>query len=81
MTDYAKEIQEHMPVVGDDGTQFATVDHLDGENSIKLTRDEQGNHHWIPVSWVKAVIDGTVQLDRSVIQVQEQWSDSNPAEL
>lgn len=81
MTNIAQEIQEHMPVVCSDGTQFATVDHLDGENSIKLTRDENGNHHWIPVSWVKAVLDGSVQLDRSVVQVQEQWSDSNPAEL
>lgn len=81
MTDYAKDIKEHMPVVCLDGTEFAKVDDLDGENSIKLTRDERGNHHWIPVSWVKSITDGAVHLDRSVTQVEEQWSDSNPADL
>ena len=80
MTNFAKQIQDHMSVVCSDGTQFATVDHLDGENSIKLTRDEDGNHHWIPISWVKDVTD-VVQLDRPVTQVQEEWSDSAPQNL
>lgn len=80
MTNFANEITEHMPVIANDGTQVGTVDHLDGENMIKLTRDEEGNHHWIPISWVTSV-DGTVLLDRSVVQAQEEWSDSNPDNL
>ncbi len=80
MTNFASEIREHMPVVATDGTEFATVDHLDGENMIKLTRDENGNHHWIPISWVTDV-SSVVQLDRSVVQVQEEWSTSNPEDL
>jgi hypothetical protein len=80
MTNFAKEIKEHMPVVGTDGTEFAQVDCLQGENMIKLTRDENGNHHWIPISWVTDV-SSVVQLDRSVMQVQEEWSTSNPEDL
>lgn len=80
MTNFAAQIKEHMAVLASDGTEFATVDHLDGENSIKLIRDENGNHHWIPVSWVKDV-SHAVQLDRSVTQAQEEWSDSSPEKL
>lgn len=81
MTDFAKEIKEHMPVVANDGVQIGSVDHLDGENSVKLTRDESGSHHWIPVSWVTDVTDTTVMLARSSSQVTEEWSDSSPEDL
>lgn len=80
MTNFGTQIQDHMPVVCSNGTQFATVDHLDGENSIKLTRDDEGNHHWIPISWVKDVTD-VVTLDRPITQVQEEWADSAPQDL
>lgn len=80
MTNFAKQIKEHMPVVSLDGNEFASVDHLDGENAIKLTKDDQGKHHWIPISWVKDVTH-VVHLDRPVTQVHEEWSDSNPDKL
>jgi hypothetical protein len=38
--DVRTQIKEHMPVVCSDGGQFATVDHLDAGNTIKLTRDD-----------------------------------------
>ena len=78
--DHASRIEDGMSVVCSNGAEVGTVDHLDGENSIKLRRDDEGNHHWIPVSWVTGV-NSTVQLDRSVTQVQEEWSDSNPEDL
>ncbi len=49
MADVKAMIQDHMPVVCSEGGQFATVDHLDAGNTIKLTKDDQGNHHWIPL--------------------------------
>lgn len=81
MTNHAQLIKEHMPVVGTDGSELGLVDHLDGENSIKLTRDEQGKHHWIPIGWVSGVDNGRVTIDRAVNQAREEWSDSNPEEL
>lgn len=67
-------IREHMPVICSNGNQFATVDHLDG-NSIKLTKDEQGQHHWIPFDWVTRV-DEHVHVDRPGEQAMKDWSTS-----
>jgi hypothetical protein len=75
--DKANKIREHMPVVSSNGTEFATVDHMDG-NYIKLTKDDQGQHHWIPAEWVKKV-DQHVHLDRPDIQAMREWTSTAPA--
>lgn len=67
------QIKEHMPVVCSEGGQFATVDHLDKNNTIKLTKDDKGQHHWIPVDWVTRV-DDKVHVDRPGDQAMEEWS-------
>lgn len=76
MVDTTK-IKEHMPVVCSDGGQFATVDHLDPGNTIKLTKDDQGQHHWIPTDWVTTV-DSKVHVDRPGKQAVQDWSNSLP---
>lgn len=81
MTNFATQIEADMPVVCTDGTQLGTVDHLEGENSVKLKKNDEGQHHWIPIGWVTGVENGSVTIDRSVSQAQEEWSDSNPGEL
>ena len=67
-------IRDHMPVVCSNGGQFATVDHVDG-NSIKLTKDDRGQHHWIPLDWVTRV-DLHVHVDRPGEQAMQDWSTS-----
>lgn len=76
-SDVKSQIKDHMPVVCSDGGQFATVDHLDANNTIKLTRDDQGNHHWIPVDWVTNV-DDKVHVDRPGDQAIRDWSTKDP---
>lgn len=71
------DIKEHMPVVCSDGGQFAIVDHLDPGNTIKLTKDDQGQHHWIPTDWVTSV-DDKVHVDRPGKQAMQDWSTSPP---
>jgi hypothetical protein len=71
------KITERMPVFCSKGQQIATVDHLDPGNSIKLTKDEQGQHHWIPLSWVTRV-DQHVHLDRDGEQAKQDWMTSAP---
>jgi hypothetical protein len=73
------KIREHMPVVSSDDKQFATVDHLDSGNTIKLTKDQQGQHHWIPMSWVSRV-DDKVHVDRPSSQVMQKWSTAAPGQ-
>jgi hypothetical protein len=58
-------IREHMEVLGSDGGHVGTVDHLDGDSRIKLTRDDSadGKHHFIPTDWVDHV-DAHVHLNK-----------------
>lgn len=72
------EIKEDMPVVCSNNQQFATVDHTDAGDTIKLTKDASGQHHWIPKSWVTTV-DDTVHVDRPGDQAMREWMSSPPA--
>ncbi|MEJ7900345.1 MAG: DUF2171 domain-containing protein [Thermomicrobiales bacterium] len=74
------KISDHMTVVGVNGQPVGTVDHLDAGNTIKLTKDDHGNHHWIPLAWV-ARVDTEVRLDRAGELAKQEWSDSNPGDL
>jgi hypothetical protein len=69
------QIQPDLPVVCSQGGQFATVDHMQGSDQIKLKRDDQGKHHYIPLSWVTSV-DGKVHVDRPGKQAMQEWSES-----
>jgi hypothetical protein len=75
--DKSAKIRDHMPVVCSNGKQFATVDHLDGD-TIKLTKDDSGQHHWIPLAWVTKV-DEHVHVDRPGDQAMREWSTTGPA--
>lgn len=67
-------IRPHMPVVCSEGGQFAEVDHMSSDNrTIKLSRDDSGKHHYIPVAWVTK-IDDKVHIDRPGDQAMREWS-------
>ncbi|MDZ4678447.1 MAG: DUF2171 domain-containing protein [Oligoflexia bacterium] len=68
----SSEIKPDMPVVCSEDGQFAVVDHLEGNESIKLKKDKAGKHHFIPLSWVKSV-DGKVHIDRPGDQAMREW--------
>lgn len=68
-----ESIKPHMPVVCSNGGQFAVVDHLVGATSIKLAKDDKGQHHYIPVNWVTRV-DDQVHVDRPGDQAMQQWT-------
>jgi hypothetical protein len=78
--EYRDQISEHMPILGSDSNEIGTVDHLDAGDTIKITKDENGNHHWIPIAWVTRV-DQHVHLDRPGTQAVQEWSDSSPEAL
>lgn len=67
-------IKPQMPVVCSQEGQFATVDHMEGKDSIKLTKDKSGQHHYIPVSWVTSTDGGRVKVDRPGDQAMRDWS-------
>ncbi len=72
MTD-TKNIREHMPVFGSCGNRLGDVDHVEGD-TIKLTRNSSldGQHHFVPTSWVKSVDDG-VRLNKDCDAAMREW--------
>ena len=72
----SNQIQPDMPVVCSQDGQFAEVDHMEGDDMIKLKRDDTGTHHYIPLSWVTAVENGKVKIDRPGEEAMQEWSES-----
>jgi hypothetical protein len=70
-------IKPHMPVVCSENGQFGTVDHVEGHGSIKLTKDDTGQHHFIPLEWVTSV-DDKVHIDRPGKQAMREWTTKPP---
>lgn len=69
------KIKAHMPVVCSKDKQFATVDHVEGDQ-LKLTKDQSGHHHLIPLDWVTTV-DDKVHIDRPGDQAMKEWKTIN----
>jgi hypothetical protein len=69
-----QEIREQMEVLGSDGKQIGTVDHVEGDD-LKLSNkgpSAGGKHHLIPVDWVQRV-DQKVHLKKSAVEAIVQW--------
>jgi len=49
---------------------------MDGTDTIKLNKDENGQHHFIPLSWVTSV-DEQVHIDRPGDEAMQQWLTSH----
>lgn len=69
------DIRPDAPVVCSKDGQFATVDHMEGKNVIKLKKDKRGQHHYIPLQWVTKV-DDKVHIDRPGDKAMEEWATS-----
>lgn len=67
------DIKKHADVIASYGTKVGTVDHLDGENQLKLTRNESGQHHLIPTGWIGEVKEDQVILNKNSEEVKDQW--------
>lgn len=64
-----------MEVLGSDGQRVGTVDHLEGKDKIKLTKNDEdadGLHHYIPLAWVDHV-DTSVHLKKSSYEAKREW--------
>ncbi len=75
----ASEIKPNMSVVCSQNGELAKVDHMEGDKTIKLMKDKQGQHHFIPLSWVSSATNNQVKLDRPGEQAMKEWSIAAPA--
>jgi len=70
-----EHVREKMEVVGSDGKHIGTVDHMEGDDFVKLSKkgpSAGGKHHLIPVEWVERV-DDKVHLNKSAVEAVAQW--------
>jgi len=69
-----EQIKEKMEVVcaSDDSAAIGRVDHVQGD-TIKLAKDDSGQHHYIPIGWI-ASVDDKLHLDRSGKDAMAAWS-------
>jgi hypothetical protein len=68
-------IKERMEVLGKDGVHVGTVDHMEGADEVKLTKDDSdadGEHHFIPLAWVEHV-GMKVHLKQSGAEAKARW--------
>jgi hypothetical protein len=70
------EIRDHMEVRASDGRLIGKVDHIAGENRIKLTKSDSFDHrhHLIPLDWVDYV-DRQVHLNVTGSEALNNWED------
>jgi|GEM_PF-269037 len=73
----ASSIKPEMSVVCSQNGLFGVVDHMEGGDTIKLKKDSKGQHHFIPLSWVKS-LDSKVHIDRPGAQAMKEWADNAP---
>ena len=72
---HALQVREHMDVISSDRKMVGKVDHLDGADKIKLTKQSSPNgehHHFIPVLWIDHV-DQHVHLNKTGADVTAHW--------
>jgi hypothetical protein len=74
----ASEIKPNMSVVCSLDGEFAKVDHMEGDKTIKLMKDKEGQHHFIPLSWVTSTENNQVKVDRPGEQAMKDWSITAP---
>jgi hypothetical protein len=68
-------VKDHMEVIGCDGVHVGTVDHLEGRDLVKLTKDDPDagdEHHFIPLAWVDHV-DDKIHLKQSGAEAKARW--------
>lgn len=68
-----ESINNHADVIASCGTKVGEVDHLHGNDQIKLTKHGNGYHHLIPTSWVSQVTDNKVILNKDSQEVKDNW--------
>ena len=65
------------------GQHVGTVDHLDGDNYIKLTKKDSSDqqHRWIPTSWVARADNKAIYLNKTEEEFHAKACKSCPEEI
>ena len=83
------QIKEHLPVYAEgpgglpwaSDTHIGNLDSVEGGKYIKLIKNNapDGQHHWFPIDWVRAVDERAVYLKKTVDEVIQELLNEQPA--
>ncbi len=82
------QLKEHLPVyaegtgglAGASDTHIGNIDSVEGNKYVKLTKNNapDGQHHWFPVDWVRAIDERAVYLKKTVDKVAAELLNEQP---
>jgi hypothetical protein len=77
------DLREHMEVLGSDGKHVGTVDHAEGPDRVKLTKDDSptGQHRYLSWDWVDRVEGDTVYLNMTSTALADAWRKNPDAHI
>ncbi|MBW4560895.1 MAG: DUF2171 domain-containing protein [Mojavia pulchra JT2-VF2] len=83
------QIKEHMPVYaegpggleGASDTHIGNIDSVEEGKYLKLTKNNapDGQHHWFPIDWVRAVDERAVYLNKTIDEVKAEVLNEQPS--
>lgn len=76
-------VREHMEVIGSDGGHVGTVDFLEGDDRIALTRSDapDGHHHHFLSTVYVDLVDEQVHLNITAEEAMQKWEHSDEESL
>lgn len=84
------QIKENLPVYaegpggleGASDTHIGNIDAIEGNKYVKLAKYNaaDGQHHWFPIDWVRAVDERAVYLNKTIDEVQQQLLTQQPTQ-
>ena len=81
MTKLFGTVKPHMEVITTDGQTIGRVDHEEGQDRIKLTRNEAGEHRYINWDWVDRAEGGKLHLNLDGAALHEKWKSDSTAHI
>lgn len=83
------QLKEHLPVyaegpsglAGASNTHIGNIDSVEGNKYVKLIKNNatDGQHHWFPVDWVRAIYERAVYLEKTVDEVAAELMNEQPS--
>ncbi|MBD2209121.1 DUF2171 domain-containing protein [Calothrix sp. FACHB-156] len=83
------QLKEHLPVyaegpgglTGASDTHIGNIDSVAGNKYVKLIKNNapDGQHHWFPVDWVRAIYKRAVYLEKTVDEVAAELLNEQPS--
>lgn len=70
------QLTRHAEVLSSDHKHVGKVDHVQGTDELKLTKNDDSAdnlHHVIPLEWIESIQGNQVILNKTASETKQQW--------